>query len=280
MWTSVILLTAMDPWWLTPAEDLISSALENWCNFFHSCSKVSVFSWGSTWTIRSAGAEFALNLKSSSHRRMLGHVPSNFYWPTEIPPLVWLEDSWIFCFTQVGDRWLSEKAQTFLQVTEVRNWPGQDQISEWAWQKQKGWTENILPGIHQVSKICRKPFSICSNYWTYLETNQPTKHQIIAHLQLPKNHRAKLCLQFFKQFFFFLACKGSLVLAETNTLGPLKLNNERAGLALTHSLEKQRIRKIVKWGNLCGELSKLLHFCKSTSCAFTTLKWTHGRICS
>lgn len=65
MCTSVILLTATDLQWLTPAEDLISYALENWCNFFHSCSTVSIFSWGSTQTVRSAGAEFALNLKSS-----------------------------------------------------------------------------------------------------------------------------------------------------------------------------------------------------------------------
>lgn len=62
-WTTVILLIATDLCWLTPAEDLIS--LENWCNFFHSYSKVSILSWGSTPTSRSPGAEFALNLKSS-----------------------------------------------------------------------------------------------------------------------------------------------------------------------------------------------------------------------
>lgn len=65
MWTAVILLIATDLCWLTPAEDLISYALENWCNFFHSYSKVSILSWGSTPTSRSPGAEFALNLKSS-----------------------------------------------------------------------------------------------------------------------------------------------------------------------------------------------------------------------
>lgn len=65
MWTTVILLTATDLCWLTPAEGLISYALENWCNFFHSCSRVFILSWGSIPSSRSAGVEFALNLKSS-----------------------------------------------------------------------------------------------------------------------------------------------------------------------------------------------------------------------
>lgn len=66
MQTTVILLTATDLCWLTPAEDPISYALENWCSFFHSCSRVSILSWGSTPTSRSAGAESALNLKSGN----------------------------------------------------------------------------------------------------------------------------------------------------------------------------------------------------------------------
>lgn len=84
MWTTVILLTAMDLCWLTPAEDLISYALENWGNFFHRCSRVSILLRGSTPTSRSAGAEFALNLKSS-HTEGYQDTSSNFYWPTEIP---------------------------------------------------------------------------------------------------------------------------------------------------------------------------------------------------
>lgn len=65
MWTTVVLLTATDMCWLTPAENLISYALENSSKFFPNCWRASMLLWESTPASRSAGAEFALNLKSS-----------------------------------------------------------------------------------------------------------------------------------------------------------------------------------------------------------------------
>lgn len=84
-WTTVILSTATDLCWLTPAEVLISYASENWCNFFHSCSRISILSWGINSNLQLSKCRVCSESEVQSHRRMLGHMSSDFYWPIEIP---------------------------------------------------------------------------------------------------------------------------------------------------------------------------------------------------
>lgn len=195
MWTTVILLTAMDLCWPTPAEDLISYALKNWGNLFHSSSRVLILPWGSIPSSGSAGVEFALNLKSSHTEGYCDMCHLIFTDPWRFPSSMAV-DSCIFSCGLVGHNLFLWESKNLYSRYQGKSLIWTTSPDNWTWWKQKVWTENVLP------ENTPGPQNIPERHFLVLDITRLICTKTAVNLQLSKIHRSKLYPHHFKQFSF------------------------------------------------------------------------------
>lgn len=232
MWTTVILLTATDLCWLTPAEDLFSYALKNWCNLSHSSSRVLTLPWGSIPSSRSAGVEFALNLKSShieghwDMRHLIFTDPWRFLSSMAV-------DSCIFSCSLVGHNLFLWESKNLHSRYQSENLTWTTSPDNWTWWKQKVRTENVLP------ENTPGPQKIPERHFLFLDITRLICKKTAVNLQLSKIHRSKLCPHHFKQFSFLM--QQELCISRNQYAQPSYTKQWKGlGLGLAHTLLRGR----------------------------------------